>query len=68
MKDTPNLSSGKKDRSVLVPRLRKYTHTDRLKVAHHISDRVVRKYGNDVLAIFICGLTSKNLDRPFFRP
>jgi kanamycin nucleotidyltransferase len=49
----------------LVPKLRKFTHEDRLKIAHHIADRVVKKYGNNVLAIYVCGSTSKTLDRPF---
>jgi kanamycin nucleotidyltransferase len=49
----------------LVPELRKFTHEDRLKIAHHIADRVVKKYGNDVMAIYVYGSTSKKLDRPY---
>jgi len=49
----------------LVPKLRKFTHDDRLEIAHHIADRVVKKYGNNVLAVYVCGSTSKKLDRPF---
>jgi KNTase C-terminal domain len=49
----------------LVIRLRKFTHEDRLRIARQISDRVVKKYGNDVLAVYICGSTSKSLDRPY---
>ncbi len=46
-------------------KLRKFTHEDRLRIARHISDLVVEKYGNDVLAVYVCGSTSKKLDRPF---
>ena len=49
----------------MVPRLRKFSHEDRLKIAHHISDRVVQKYRNNVLAVYVCGSTSKKLDRPY---
>jgi kanamycin nucleotidyltransferase len=49
----------------LVPNLRKFTHEDRLRIAHQISDRILAKYGNDVLAVYVCGSTSKKLDRPF---
>jgi kanamycin nucleotidyltransferase len=49
----------------LAPKLRKVTHEERLKIAHQLSDRIVAKYGNDVLAVYVCGSTSKNLDRPF---
>jgi len=50
---------------VLVPKLRKFTHEGRLRIAHQISDRIVEKYGSDILAAFVCGSTSKKLDRPF---
>jgi KNTase-like protein len=36
-----------------------------LRIAHQISDRVVETYENDILAVFICGSTSKKLDRPY---
>ncbi len=49
----------------MVPKLRKFTHEGRLKIAHHVADRVVKKYGNNVLAVYVCGSTSKKLDRPF---
>lgn len=49
----------------MVPKLRKFTHDDRLKIAHQIRDGVVKKYGKNVLAVFVCGSTSKKLDRPF---
>jgi len=45
--------------------LRKFTHEGRLRIAHQISDRIVEKYGNDILAAYVCGSTSKKLDRPF---
>src|SRR3989475_9651340 len=48
-----------------MPKLRKITHEERTEVARHISDRVVEKYGHDVLAVYVCGSTSKTLDRPF---
>jgi kanamycin nucleotidyltransferase len=36
-----------------------------LRIAHQISDRIVEKYGSDILASYVCGSTSKKLDRPF---
>jgi len=36
-----------------------------LKIAHHIANRVVKKYRNNVLAVYVCGSTSKKLDRPY---
>lgn len=50
---------------VLPPRLRKFTHEKRLSVARRISDRIVKKYDRDVLAVYVCGSTSKKLDRPY---
>jgi len=49
----------------LVPKLRKFTHEDRIKIAHDLSDRVLEKYGNHIIAVYICGSTSKKLDRPY---
>ena len=49
----------------MVLRLRKYTHEYRLNIARLISDRAVKKYGRDVLAVYVCGSTSKKLDRPY---
>jgi len=49
----------------LLPQLRRYTHEQRVEIAHRISDRVLEKYGSDVLAVFVCGSTSKKLDRPY---
>lgn len=49
----------------MVPELRKFDHEQRLRIAQRIADRVVKKYENDVLAVFVCGSTSKKLDRPF---
>ncbi len=49
----------------MIPKLREFTHEDRMRIARHISDQVVEKYGNDVLAVYVCGSTSKKLDRPF---
>ncbi len=49
----------------MVPKLRKATHEYRLRIAQQLSDRIVAKYGNDVLAVYVCGSTSKNLDRSF---
>ncbi|HVH16556.1 MAG TPA: kanamycin nucleotidyltransferase C-terminal domain-containing protein [Candidatus Angelobacter sp.] len=49
----------------MIPRLRKFTHEKRLRVARRISDRIVKKYGRDVLAVYVCGSTSKRLDRPY---
>ncbi len=45
--------------------LRKYTHEDRLEIARKISDLIVSKFRDAVLAVFICGSTAKNLDRPY---
>src|SRR5438552_12107976 len=50
---------------MLVPKLREFTHEGRLGIAHQISDRIVEKYGSDILAVYVCGSTSKKLDRPF---
>jgi len=36
-----------------------------LSIAHQISDRIVARYRNDVIAVYVCGSTSKKLDRPF---
>jgi len=49
----------------LFPQLRKVTHEERLRIAHLLSDRIVKKYRNAVLGVYVCGSTSKNLDRPF---
>ncbi len=49
----------------MIPKIREFTHEDRLRIARHISDRVVEKYGGDVLSVYVCGSTSKKLDRPF---
>lgn len=49
----------------MLPQLRKYTHEQRLEIAHRISNLVLDKYGKDVLAIFVYGSTSKKLDRPY---
>jgi KNTase C-terminal domain len=49
----------------LVPKLRKVNHEYRLRIARQLSDRIVAKYGNNVLAVYVCGSTSKKLDRPF---
>src|SRR5256886_16053088 len=43
--------------------LRKFTHEGRLRIAHQISDRIVEKYGSDILAAYVCGSTSKKLHR-----
>ena len=45
--------------------LRKFTHEDRLSIGQQISKRVLDKYGDDVLAVFIFGSTAKHLDRPY---
>ncbi len=45
--------------------LRKYAHEDRVKIARQISDQIVSKFRDSVLAVFICGSTAKNLDRPY---
>jgi len=50
---------------VLVPKLREFNHEGRLRIAHQLSDRIVEKYGSDILAVYVCGSTSKKLDRPF---
>ena len=50
---------------VLIPKIRKFTHRDRLRIARRISGRVLQKYGSKILAVYVCGSTSKNLDRPF---
>ena len=49
----------------MLSQLRRYTHDQRVEIAHQISDRVLAKYGKDVLAVYIYGSTSKKLDRPY---
>ena len=49
----------------MIPKLRKFTHEDRMRIARQISVRVVEKYGPDILAVYVCGSTSKKLDRPY---
>lgn len=36
-----------------------------MRIARLISDRVVEKHGTDIHAVYVCGSTSKKLDRPF---
>src|SRR2546426_5189837 len=36
-----------------------------MRIARQISVRVVEKYGPDILAVYVCGSTSKKLDRPY---
>jgi len=36
-----------------------------LRIAHQISARIVKKYGRHVMAVYVCGSTSKKLDRPY---
>ena len=45
--------------------LRKYTHEDRLNIGRQISDQILSKYKDAVLAVFISGSTAKSLDRPY---
>ncbi len=45
--------------------LRKYTHEQRLSLARDISTRILSKYGDSILAVFVSGSTSKKLDRPY---
>jgi kanamycin nucleotidyltransferase len=49
----------------MIPKLEKTTHGERVAIASRISRGVLKKYKNDVLAVYICGSTSKGLDRPF---
>lgn len=49
----------------MLTQLRKYTHEERLNLASDISARILSKYGDSILAIFICGSTAKKLDRPY---
>ena len=46
-------------------KLRTYTHEERESLAREISERILSKYGDSVLSVFICGSTSKKLDRPY---
>ncbi len=45
--------------------LRKHTHEERVDLAKDISRRVLSKYGDSILAVFISGSTAKKLDRPY---
>ena len=49
----------------MIPKLEKTSHEERVAIASHISKGVLKKYKNDVLAVYVCGSTSKSLDRPF---
>lgn len=49
----------------MLPQLRRHTHEQRVEIARRISDLVVEKYGDNVLAVYISGSTSKSLDRPY---
>lgn len=49
----------------MLPQLRNYTHEQRVEIARRISKLAFDKYGDDVLAVFVCGSTSKGLDRPY---
>src|SRR6266436_2795070 len=49
----------------MIPKLEKTTHGERVAIASQISDRIVARYRNDVLAVYVWGSTSKKLDRPF---
>lgn len=49
----------------MLPQLQRYTHEQRVEIARRISNLVLDKYGDNVLAIFVYGSTSKNLDRPY---
>jgi predicted nucleotidyltransferase len=49
----------------MIPELRKLTHEERLSIGRQISTRVLDKYGDSVLLVYICGSTAKNLDRPY---
>jgi len=45
--------------------IRRFTHEERLSIGRQISARVLTNYGDGVLVVYICGSTSKNLDRPY---
>lgn len=45
--------------------VRRFTHEERLSIGQQISARVLDKYGDSVLVVYICGSTAKNLDRPY---
>jgi predicted nucleotidyltransferase len=40
------------------------THEERIAIARQLAERILRKYGRGVLAIFVIGSTAKNQDRP----
>src|SRR2546426_2883230 len=65
MKGSPHRIISQEYVSVLIPKLRNVTHENRLRIAHQISARIVEKYGSDVLAVYVCGSTSKKLDRAY---
>lgn len=48
----------------MIPKLEKTTHEERVAIASRISKDVLKKYKNDVLGVYVCGSTSKSLDRP----
>ena len=49
----------------MLPQFQRYTHEQRVEIARRLSNLVLDKYGDNVLAIFVYGSTSKNLDRPY---
>ncbi len=45
--------------------LKKHSHEDRVRIAKEVSGRIIQSYGENVVAVYIIGSTSKNLDRPY---
>lgn len=39
------------------------THEERIKIAHRLSERIVGKYGEDVLAVYVTSSTAKGWDK-----
>lgn len=46
-------------------RLRKHSHEDRIRIAEQLREKIVKEYGNEIIAVCIWGSTAKSLDRPF---
>ncbi len=51
--------------SDIKPPLRKVSNEKRVEVARNITSRVLEKYRDTVLAVYISGSTAKKLDRPY---
>ncbi len=45
--------------------LRKYSHEERVRMGRELSSLILKAHGDQVLTVYICGSTSKKLDRSY---